>query len=85
MCERKLDIAKQIIKEHYNEACCGIYNSRNILDDPMNCIYDDGELSIDICYYWSYFEVFGLSNNDFTELQKFYDSLYTAIHAEENE
>lgn len=78
MSERKLDIAKQIIKEYYDEACCGIYDSRNIAGDPMNSIYDDGELSIDICYYWSYFEVFGLSNGDFTELQKFYDSLHTA-------
>lgn len=85
MSERKLDIAKQIIKEHYNEACYGIFASRNILNDPMSCIYDDGELCIDICYYWSYFEVFGLSNNDFTELQKFYDSLYAAIPAKENE
>lgn len=78
MSERKLDIAKRIIKEYYNEACCGIFASSNIVGDPMNSIYDDGELSIDICYYWSYFEVFGLSNDDFTELEKFYDSLDTA-------
>ena len=78
MSERKLDIAKRIIKEHYDEARCGIYASRNIIGDPMNSIYDDGELSIDICYHWSYFEVFGLPNDDFTELQKFYDSLDTA-------
>ena len=78
MSERKLDIAKRIIKEYYDAACCGIYASRNIVGDPMNSIYDDGELSIDICYHWSYFEVFGLSNDDFTELKKFYNSLDTA-------
>ena len=77
MSERKLDIAKRIIKEYYDEACCGIYASRNIVGDPMNRIYDDGELFIDICYSWSSFEVFGLSNDDFTELQKFYNSLDT--------
>ena len=74
MGERKLDIAKRIIKEYYDEASCGIYASRNIVGDPMNSIYNDG----DICYHWSYFEVFGLSNDDFTELQKFYNSLDTA-------
>lgn len=80
MSERKLDIAKRIIKEYYDAACCGIYASRNFVGDPMNSIYDDGELSIDICYHWSYFEVFGLSHDDFTELQKFYNSLDTARH-----
>lgn len=83
MSERKLDIAKRIIKEYYDEAWCGIFASRNIVGDPMNSIYDDGELSIDICYHWSYFEVFGLSNDDFTELQKFYNSLDTAGREEE--
>lgn len=78
MSERKLDIAKRIIKEYYNEACCGIFDSHNFVGDSMSRIYDDGELSIDICYHWSYFEVFGLSNDDFTELQKFYNSLDTA-------
>ena len=83
MSERKLDIAKRIIKEHYDEARCGIFDSRSIVGDPMNSIYDDGELSIDICYYWSYFEVFGLSNDDFTELLEFYNSLGTAGSEEE--
>ena len=78
MSGRKLDIAKRIIKEHYDEACCGIFASRNIVGDPMSSIYDDGELSIEICYCWSYFEVFGLSNDDFTELQKLYNSLNAA-------
>lgn len=73
MSERKLDIAKRIIKEYYDEACLGIFDSRSIVGDPMNRIYDDGELSIDICYHWSFFEVFGLSNDDFTELKEFYE------------
>lgn len=59
MSERKLDIAKRIIKEYYDEARCGIFDSRNIVGDSMNRIYDDGELSIDICHDWSYFEVLG--------------------------
>ena len=41
----------------------------------MDALYDDGELRIDICYYYSYFEVFGLSHNDFVELKRFYDML----------
>lgn len=32
-------------------------------------------LEIDVCYYYSYFEVFGLSDAEFEELEKYYDSL----------
>ena len=71
----KLDIAKKIIKEYYTKADCGIYNSRNVVGDPMTNIYNDGELCIDICYYYSYFEVFGLSDTEFQELKFFYTDL----------
>ena len=54
----KLDKAKEIVKAHYEYACCGIFNSRNIVGDAMSTIYDDEELTIDICYGYAYFEVF---------------------------
>ena len=75
MSERKLDIAKRIIKKHFCDADCGIFNCRNSVGDHMTTIYNDGELLIDICYHWSYFEVFGLSDADFIELEKFYDEV----------
>ena len=71
----KLDIAKDIIKEFYFLADCGIYDTRNIVGDRMTTIYGDNELTIDICYDYSYFEVFGLSKTDFNELKKFYNAL----------
>ena len=71
----KLDIAKKIIKEHYKEADCGLYDTRNIVGDWMTTIYEDDGLTIDICYNYSYFEVFGLSNKDFEELLTFYSGL----------
>lgn len=75
MKENKLKIAKRIIKELYNLGDCGLYNSRNLVGDCMTNIYDDEELVIDICYYYSYFEVFGLSDSDFDELKQFYETL----------
>lgn len=72
--ESKIETAKRIIKDHFKEAECGIFDSRNIAGDPMNTIYDDGNLQIDICYYWEYFEVFGLSNEEFKELKRFYNN-----------
>ena len=71
----KLETAKEIIKVLYKYGDCGIYNSRNLIGDQMYTIYDDGELQIDICYYYSYFEVFGLSCAEFKELELFYNGL----------
>ena len=71
----KLEIAKEIIKSDYHQASCGIFNCRNWVGDPMTNIYNDGELSIDICYHYAYFEVFGLSDEDFEELERFYNNL----------
>ena len=71
----KLEKAKKIIKKNYNNATCGIFDTRNIVGDVMCNIYDDDELQIDICYGWSYFEVFGLSEEEFNKLYNFYESL----------
>lgn len=71
----KLEIAKQIIKENYHTANCGIFDCRGWAGDTMSVLYDDGGLRIDICYNYSYFEIFGLSYNDFAELKRFYDTL----------
>lgn len=73
----KLEIAKKIIKDNYKYAKCGIFDCRNILGDPMINIYRGNELIIDICYDYSYFEIFGLSDAEFKELAKFYNGLET--------
>lgn len=72
----KLDTAKRVIKENIDDARYGIFNTRNILGDPMDNIYhDDSGLRIDICYEYSYFEVFGLTEEEFTELSYYYEEL----------
>ena len=71
----KLEKAKEIIKEHFKEGNCGIYDSRNTTGDWMTSIYNDNSLAIDICYSWEYFEVFGLSDEEFAELCDYYNQL----------
>ena len=71
----KLNIAKKIIKENYKDADCGIFDSRNIVGDSMTTLYEYYDLIIDICYDHAYFEVFGLSDDEFDELEKFYNTL----------
>ncbi len=67
-----LEKAKEVIKEYYYYADCGIFSTRNIVGDPMETIYNDNGLTIDICYEYSYYEVFGLSDEEFKELCKYY-------------
>ena len=66
---------KELIKKNYKDADCGLYNTRNIMGDPMCLLYENGDIRLEICYYYSYFEVFGLSKEEFKLLHKFYKSL----------
>ena len=70
-----LEKAKEIIRENISDAECGLFNTRNIAGDSMTNIYYGHGLRIDICYYWSYFEVFGLTKSEFDELEQYYDEL----------
>ena len=70
-----LEKAKEIVKANYSDARYGIFDSRNTFGDSTNTIYSDGGLTIVICYDYEYFEVFGLSESDFEELERYYNSL----------
>ena len=71
----KLEIAKKVIAENIDDAKCGIFDTRNIVGDFMENIYESEDLIIDICYGWAYFEVFGLTDSEFAELEKYYETL----------
>lgn len=71
----RLDKAKNLIEMHLKKAKCGLYDSRNTEGDEMATVYKDRELQIDICYFYEYFEVFGLSNSEFRELKLYYNEL----------
>lgn len=71
----KLEIAKRIIKENIDDARCGIFDTRNLVGDTMETLYDSDNLTIDICYFWMYFEVFGLTEEEFEILKRYYNSL----------
>lgn len=77
--------AKQVIKKHIKEATHGLFDCCNIMGDILQTIYERDTLRIDICYDYEYFEVFGLSKEDFIELMSYYDSLCLDIFIEEEE
>lgn len=72
----KIEKAKEIVKENFENAPYGLFDTRNVVGDCMTNIYDDDGLCVDICYNWGYFEVFGLDEVQFGELYAFYKSLY---------
>ena len=72
---KKLEIAKKVIAEYIFQAMHGIFDTANIIGDEMDTIFDEDGLVIKICYYYEYFEVFGLSEADFRELKRFYHAM----------
>ena len=70
-----LEIAKELIKENIDDARCGIFNTRNIIGDPMSTLFSSDELTVDICYTYEYFEVFGLTTEEFAELERYYEKI----------
>ena len=73
----KLEIAKEIIKANIKKASCGIFDCRNFTGDRMSNLYDEDGLTIDICYDYDYFEVFGLTYAEFKKLEEYYEKLRT--------
>ena len=79
----KLEKAKEIVTQYIDDAKDGIFCTRNILGDPMSPIYHYEDwhgdvhdfLHIDICYKCEYFEVFGLSDEEFIELKIYYEEI----------
>lgn len=71
----KLEQAKKVVKENIHEANCGIFDSRNLVGDYMETLYDEDGLQIDICRGWAYFEVFGLTKEEFENLKDFYNGI----------
>jgi len=71
----RLEKAKKVIKENIKDAEFGIFHSRNIANDIMINIYAEDGVYIDICYDYEYFEVFGLTEEEFNKLEWYYSDL----------
>lgn len=69
----KLDKVKEVIRQHYNNCDGGIYNCHNIFDDPTEEIYNEDGVRIHTNWLWRYFEVFGLTKEEFGELKRYYE------------
>ncbi len=73
--EIEFEKVKEVIKDNFNNADCGCYSTRNWVGDPMETIYSGTYFTVDICYSYSYFEIFGATPDEFKELHDYYESL----------
>ncbi len=71
----ELEKIKKIMLENIEDAGLGLYNTRNIVSDYMQTLYIGKYFQLDICYHYSYFEVFGTTLEEFNELEKYYEEI----------
>lgn len=62
----KMEKLKKFLKENYQGTQA--FNTRNIVGDIMENVYEDDGIIVDYCYYYDYIEIFGLTNKEFESL-----------------
>lgn len=72
---KEYKIIKNLIKENFKSGDCGLFNTRNLVGDVMKNIFKGHFFALDICYNYAYFEVFGMNEEEFKELEVYYISL----------
>ena len=77
MDERKKELkeVKKIIKDNIEDYNCGIFDTRNIVGDPIFTTFKGKFFTLDCCYYYSYYELFGATDEEFKEIEKYYNKI----------
>ena len=73
--ERKKELkkVKQIIKQNIEDYDCGIFDTKNVAGDNMHNIFTGKYFTLDGCHYWSYYELFGTTEEEFKEIEVYYE------------
>lgn len=82
---KAVEKVKEVIENNIEDALYGIFDCRSIVEDPMETIYDEAGVRIEICRKWRYFEVFGLTNEEFVEVESFYKDLISKVQVKRRE
>ena len=75
--KNRLHAVKNLIREYvkHDQCTCGLFFTRNTVNDTMETIYEKDGITVDVCYFCDYFEIFGLTLSEQAELTRYYDSL----------
>lgn len=71
----RVNRVKEVIDKYYKRAECGIFNTHGMFNDEMFTVYDEDGVIVDVCFAYEYFEVFGLTEEEFKEVEDYYESL----------
>lgn len=76
--DKTLKAAEVVLNEYIKSSgwlTGGMFNTRNTAGDEMETIFSENGLTVDVCYGYSYFEVFGLEPNEFEKVKDWYNTL----------
>lgn len=65
----RLSKVKKFIQENYYDGdVIQLFDSRNLVGDYMETVYEEDGITIDYCPRYWYLEIFGLSDKEYLEL-----------------
>ena len=73
--EGELKEVKEFIKKHYASADGGMFFTRNIAGDTMETIFKGEYFTLDVCWHWGYYELFGCTEDEEKEVTEYYEGL----------
>jgi hypothetical protein len=59
----RIQNAVEFIQRNYDKEI-QIFDTRNLVGDPMECVYSEDGIDIDECYRYEYLEIFGLTEEE---------------------
>lgn len=71
----ELEKVKKIIENNFSYGSCGIFDTRNIANDPMVSLFKGKYFELDICFESQYFEFFGANLEESIEIYEFYNCI----------
>ena len=69
MKENRLIKLKKFLKEKFKEKIQA-FDTRSTVGDSVETIYNEDGITVDYSYYYGYIEIFGLTDEEYQELEK---------------
>ena len=63
---------KNVLKENILEGSCGIFDCRSWTPDLKYTLFNEDGVMVDICHEYNYFEILGLTDEEFKLVAEYY-------------
>lgn len=74
-----LEEIKAVLLANIADALFGICNEHRSIGDDTYRLFERGGVIVNICHTYEYFEVLGLSDDAFDEIEEYYDAICKPI------